>query len=236
MASGSVLLNGVLVEILLEPQTDINVVLGCALHVVNLGAPLVCNVKAEGSKCEEFALDFGSTMVIEFDSGSATLTFREPGPALNFTERGFANEVRHRLGAYSAQRPPSSTTANNKQQSNSIEGAACITTVVQNCDTRAPAHACELISALGNVNSFESAGGEKFCVAKKKSKPRSLQSCPRVESAIGIECIAKQAASGEAMWRQCAASFSTMMRQFQKAPSSFRWEADAQRRTIITKS
>ena len=54
--------------------------------------------------------------------------------------------------------------------------------------------------------------------------------CPNsVEMTIGIESISRRASSGEAMWRQCAASFSTMMRHFQKAPSSFKWEADAER-------
>lgn len=57
----------------------------------------------------------------------------------------------------------------------------------------------------------------------------------RLDSALRLDIseIAKRAASGEAMWRQCAASFSNMMRHLQRSNESFCWRADATGRTII---
>jgi hypothetical protein len=65
---------------------------------------------------------------------------------------------------------------------------------------------------------------------------RSSATPPRIEGILEIAAISKRAASGEAMWRQSAASFSTMMRHLQKTPGAFCWHADEQRRTIIAKS
>ena len=59
---------------------------------------------------------------------------------------------------------------------------------------------------------------------------------PFLNEALEIAAIAQRAAHSEALWRQCAASFSTMMRHLQKSPEHFRWECDANKRTVIMKN
>ena len=224
-----VLFNGKLTAVQIGLQTTIVMPVN-ECHIVNLGSSLMVNLQFEGIGSYTFGLVFGGTVIIElntFHCDYATVSFEKLHPALNFTEKAFSAEVRSLLKGNSSE---------HKENTASVEGATSISKVAEKCFTRKPAHAHTMISSMNDVNSFDGAHGEKLCVAKKSSKPRSLQMCPKVEMTIGIESISRRASSGEAMWRQCAASFSTMMRHFQKAPSSFKWEADAERRTIITKA
>jgi len=207
----------------------------CDCHVVNLGPAFFMEARCGSSGNHSVGLCFGGTAILNFTALPKTpeyevftLLFAPIGPTLNLTERVFASEVRHVLKA---------TADHQHQSSDYIEGAAPVNAIASKCSARRPTHTSEMITSLSDVNSFEGACGEKLCVAKKRSKPRSLHArCPRVEQPAGIDTIARRAANGEALWRQCAASFSTMMRHFQKSPSTFKWESDAEKRTIITKT
>ena len=167
------------------------------------------------------------------------LTFRVLEPALNLTERQFATEVGELLlKSGPANNTTATATATATATTDEI-GALAISCVAQRCseNNRMPTHGCKMIESLDEiVNSFEGQNGEKLCVGKKRSKPRSFCVCPRIEASTGIDAISRRASRGEAIWRQCAASFSTMMRHFQKSPTTFKWESDAKRRTIITRS
>lgn len=218
---------------------------------------------ASPQKRHTFGLEFGGTAIV---SGALALLLSVDslGAPLNFTERAFTAEVRSVLKTTTPQQQQqqqqpstktsssssaslsslsssSSSSSSSSPSSSSIgccDGAAPVDAITERCHTktRAPTHAPSVIKSMVDVNAFEGHNGETLCVAKKRSKPRSLQSCPVVEFPVGIDVIARRAASGETMWRQCAASFSTMMRHFQKSSSCFKWEPDAERRTIITKT
>lgn len=199
------------------------------IHIVNLGPAVV--VEARAAHTHSFVLSYGGTAILtgSDETTEVTLHFESVGPALNFTERTFAQEVRQVLKATAP-----TTTGNNGR---CLEGAAPLTVVAAKCCAPKPTYANEMIASLAEVNSFEGAGGEKLCVAKKRAKPRTLLAqCPRLERGAGIDTIARRASNGEALWRQCAASFSTMMRHFQKSPSVFCWASDADKRTIISRA
>lgn len=204
---------------------------GNNIHIVNVGPPVA--VEARAGCSHSFALSYGGTAIIEFPEGTREITIHldTVGPALNHTEQAFAREVRQVLKAASATSGPTSST------NRCLEGAAPLSVVASKCCARKPTHANEMIASLNEINSFEGAGGEKLCVAKKRAKPRTLAAqCPRLERGAGIDTIARRASNGEALWRQCAASFSTMMRHFQKSPSAFRWASDSEKRTIISRT
>jgi hypothetical protein len=230
------LVNGVLIEMELGHELELAHT-AVEHHIVNLGSPLMLSFACGATFAKHsLGLAFGATVIVMVEpallgtsSFKPTLVVEPLAPALNLTETLFAKEVRHVLGN-------ENHSASSDACSSGVEGAASIKTISSKCNTRKPTHALEVITSMTDVNAFEGHHGEKLCVAKKRSKPRSLQMCPIVENAFGIDFIARRASSGEAMWRQCAASFSTMMRHFQKSPSCFKWEADSERRTIITKA
>lgn len=247
------LVNGFLIEIELGHELELP---RTALehHIVNLGPPLLLSFNCgKNFSKHPLALAFGATVILTVEPELSMAPLFKPtlnvellSPALNLTETSFANEVRNVL-AKGKHSDNTTTTSNDTTTTQAaatrsshgaaaVEGASSITTISNKCNTRKPTHATEIITSMADVNAFEGHQGEKLCVAKKRSKPRSLQMCPVVEAPFGIDFIARRASSGEAMWRQCAASFSTMMRHFQKSPSSFKWEADSERRTIITKA
>lgn len=216
-------------------------------HIVNLSQPLLVSVWSAGSAAgaslpqqrHTFGLEFGGTAVVS-SAAPATLLLSVDslGAPLNFTERAFTAEVRSVLKSTTPQQQQQLSPSSSSSSSCCCEGAAPVDAITERCHTktRAPTHAPSVIKSMADVNAFEGHNGETLCVAKKRSKPRSLQSCPVVDFPVGIDVIARRAASGETMWRQCAASFSTMMRHFQKSSSCFKWEPDADRRTIITKT
>lgn len=229
MSTQRVLINGVLTQGQVGGEIEFSTQTAKDLHIVNLGSPvlLIARVGLQYG-CVNVALRFGGTAIIKIEAQLPSesvirLGFEPIEPTLNFTEKAFTNEVRCVLRGGSE-----------KSITNGIDGAAPVSLVTDRCSTRKPAHAREIVLSMPDVNSFDDARGEKLCVAKKASKPRSLQSCPKIDAATNIDVIARRAVSGEATWKQCAASFSTMMRHFQKAPGSFKWECDAEKRTIIT--
>lgn len=295
----TILINGNLKEIVLQPETVLDVETACDIQIVNLGAPLLLDAvwkkPKQTANLGSFGLAFGGVALIEVvvgekkpqqqeeeeDSSSnnnnttsppsssrtiaATerhhheeeeeeettttltmntaialqLTFRVLEPALNLTERQFANEVGELLLKSGPATTTTTTTTAAAAATTDEIGALAISCVAQRCseNNRMPTHGCKMIESLDEiVNSFEGQNGEKLCVGKKRSKPRSFCVCPRIEASTGIDAISRRASRGEAIWRQCAASFSTMMRHFQKSPTTFKWESDAKRRTIITRS
>lgn len=298
MTHATILINGNLKEIVLLPETVLDVETICDIQIVNLGAPLLLDAvwkkttqaTPSAMNLGSFGLAFGGVALIEVggmttkrqqqqrdeeeevssssgktspssspqiaatpttsdDDGTENhrqtvthdapivlqLTLRVLEPALNLTERQFASEVGELLlksGPATSTTPAAATTCDEI-------GALAISCVAQRCseNNRMPTHGCKMIESLDEiVNSFEGQNGEKLCVGKKRSKPRSFCVCPRIEASTGIDAISRRASRGEAIWRQCAASFSTMMRHFQKSPATFKWESDAKRRTIITRS
>ena len=95
-----------------------------------------------------------------------------------------------------------------------------------------PPHAEQLLYANPHINTFLNQPGsaaaatsssvtDVCCVARKKAKPKYHRRCPAVQTPLGIRGILRRAALGEAAWKQCGATFSTMMRHFQKAPDVF---------------
>lgn len=256
MSCQHLLVNGVLVNVTLEPETSLTVTTRCGLHLVNLGKPCFCVVRRCGiqGSSEGFGLSFGGVAKIECgtteseeDHQTSTekveLVFSLLEPALNFTEIRFAKQVKDVLlqGGSERKQPKEGSVARENKSSTvptSTNGCGALEikgVARHSCaETRCPKHAAEMIAAMGEVNAFDGQNGEKMCVGKKRSKPRSVWMCPRLEGTSRIDVIARRAAIGEAMWRQCGASFSTMMRHFQKSPAMFRWEPDAERRTIIT--
>ncbi len=103
-----------------------------------------------------------------------------------------------------------------------------------------PPHAEQLLFANPHINTFlnQSGGGVAgdggvCCVARKKAKPKYHRRCPVVQAPLGIRGILRRAALSEAAWKQCGATFSTMMRHFQKAPDVFEWKTDDEKRTVI---
>lgn len=238
MSSRRFLFNGVLADVVVSRKTPVQVACNkehrLLFHIVNLGSPCRCLMQHGGSVVE-FGLDFAGTARIEFEEQQpqdqetiTTFVAEELGSELNATEKEFKNDVKQRLI-----NGTTSTSSHHEIAKPCVYGAAKIDNVTNNCGVRKPAHCVEVIAAMCEINSFESCG-EKLCVAKKTSKPRSMFACPRICNVSDINCIARRVSSGEALWRQCAVSFSTMMRQLQKSPSVFKWEADCHRRTIIS--
>lgn len=105
-----------------------------------------------------------------------------------------------------------------------------------------PPHAATLLANDPQINTFvEARGGESSataagrccCVARKKAKPKYHRRCPFVAQRLEIRDALRRAALGEPAWKQCGATFSTMMRHFQKAPDTFEWRTDDEKRTVI---
>ena len=105
-----------------------------------------------------------------------------------------------------------------------------------------PPHAEQLLLTSPQINTFlnnnnalssSDAVGGICCVARKKAKPKYHRRCPFVQAPLNIRGILKRAALGEAAWKQCGATFSTMMRHFQKSPDVFEWKTDNEKRTVI---
>ncbi len=225
MTCQHLLVNGVLVNVTLEPETSLTVTTRCGLHLVNLGKPCFCVVRRCGiqGSSEGFGLSFGGVAKIECgtteseeDHQTSTekveLVFSLLEPALNFTEIRFAKQVKNVLlqGGSERKQPKEGSVAR------------------ENTSSTVP-------TSTNGCGALEIKGVARHsCAETRCPKHGSVWMCPRLEGTSRIDVIARRAAIGEAMWRQCGASFSTMMRHFQKSPAMFRWEPDAERRTIIT--
>jgi hypothetical protein len=100
-----------------------------------------------------------------------------------------------------------------------------------------PPHAAELLASDPQINLFFESTSEPVptccCVARKKAKPKYHRRCPYVASTLDIRGALRRAAMGEPAWKQCGATFSTMMRYFQKTPEAFEWKTDNEKRTVI---
>jgi hypothetical protein len=97
---------------------------------------------------------------------------------------------------------------------------------------RCPRHTETILRQNVAVNVFLADAAAK-CVVRKKAKPRYHRKCPPVRNGNVILDVAKRSAFGEVSWKQCGASFSTIMRHFQKTPREFSWTCDEDNRTII---
>ncbi len=95
-----------------------------------------------------------------------------------------------------------------------------------------PQHAETLLKCNDLVNLFEAAS-MICCVARKKAKPKYHRRLPKIRRPMGIAEIVARSAHCEPTWKQCGATFSTMMRYFQKVPEKFEWRTDEERRTTI---
>lgn len=99
------------------------------------------------------------------------------------------------------------------------------------------------LSGATEISIFPSkAEDERFCVARKG--PSGIQNIWREEKSLSREdclprrnlCISdlvKLASCDGLLWRRSAASFSTMMRYFQKSKSDFCWASNEDSKTII---
>lgn len=212
MSIQTLLLNGALIEV--QVETVELVVEGPFdfFQIVNLGPALVINV----SGVKKIKLEYGGTAVVSVDEnyGGIALTFEDPEATLNFSEKKFANDLRDTL-----RRNGCAEELEEEEE-----------------DPRRPRHASEVIQTLPDVNMFAGSRGEKRCVAKKRSRANGALggSWPRIEmGGGGVEEITRRTSHGEAVWRKCAASFSTMMRHFQKAAHMYQWGPGADNQTII---
>lgn len=146
---------------------------------------------------------------------------------------------------------------------NASEGAPALAALLGSVAQRqwVPAHAVELLASCPQLNLFEerppattppkgsdNGGGSTpaaapaspssapsllYCVARKKAKPLYHRRCPRIETTLRINGILQRAVLGEPAWKQCGATFSTMMRHFQKSPAMFKWTTDGEKHTVI---
>jgi hypothetical protein len=114
---------------------------------------------------------------------------------------------------------------------NTKEGAPKLSHLLQT-SRWLPQHAETLLKCNDLVNLFETAS-MVCCVARKKAKPKYHRRLPKIRVAMTIREIAARSAHCEPTWKQCGATFSTMMRYFQKVPDKFEWRTDDERRTTI---
>ena len=89
-----------------------------------------------------------------------------------------------------------------------------------------------MLLAAPGVNVFETQGETHF-VLRKAAKPRYHRRCPRLSKRAGVRQTLQRAIGGETPWKQCGATFSTMMRHFQKQSDIFAWQTDCEKQTTI---
>jgi hypothetical protein len=175
-----------------------------AVHLVALDGCSV-TVAAQGKQPEAIGLTAGGVFCCECDE-SIIFTFEQP-LALNATESGFLEAALDRLSK-----------ADRKPHLHSIRNPAV--------------QSAALLHSAAGVNVFESAG-ETCCVVKKTAKPRYHRRCPKVKARATVWETLRRASSGETPWKQCGATFSTMMRHFQKSTAAFSWKTDDEKQTTI---
>lgn len=73
-------------------------------------------------------------------------------------------------------------------------------------------------------------------VARKKAKPKYHRRCPYVSASLDVRGTLRRSSLGESAWKQCGATFSTLMRFFQKSPDLFEWKTDGEKHTVIKHS
>lgn len=218
MASQPVLINGNLLSVSLDPVCEIKGTFCCDIHVVNVGTR-TCIISIHlgtFNPSQEFTVDCGGVALVRnSEQMSTTITFREVECPLNFTERLFTSTVRNTL-----------------QHRN--EGAVHVSKFLQD----GPMHAKQILACMNDVNTFR-CGGETLCVSKSKhntasNKQQQTHRCPKICKSEGISDIAQKSCAGDAAWKQCGASFSMMMRHFQRSPALFKWHSNSKKQTIIT--
>jgi len=215
----AILINGELFTLCGSFSVSVAVESNCPIHVVSFGAVRTVAVRnAQGFLLSSSKLSDGESTCLDEHNGGVMEITSEPSTSFqNRTETAFVSAIVTALFA-----PKDSGTTLPKLLGEL--GAS-----------RIPPHALQLICANEMLNLFE-AGGSVCCTSRKKARARFHRRCPKLNKFCDMEQISSRSAIGEPMWRQCGASFSTMMRQFQKAPSMFKWKSDEEKRTIIARA
>lgn len=195
-------------------------------------------------------------------SSSLTLVFSKLKPTLNKTEVDFKSEIAARLSnQYQANADDEGASkfgassisgmaksCQSRAPLHACEMIACMSEVnsfkgadgEHLCVANKRNHAATSSNPLpqiANTTTTTSSVTKKNTSHANGRANSATQLPPRIDGTFfDIAAISKRAASGEAIWRQCAASFSTMMRHLQKSHGAFCWHADERRRTVIARS
>jgi hypothetical protein len=224
-----VLANGVLHRLSVGPGNAAQVAVPCAttkrLHAIFWGSPgIVVSALAPDNHvvCWDKRFDDGEGSIeIEAEAASwLTLRFDVPSGPVNSREREYIDKVSTLLNGTSCKRA----------------GATRVDETVQHASGVPTQFADKILLASSHICRFDAADGESCCATRKPSKGR-VEAAPASpgEIAMSIETIASKTSSPEPAWKQSAASFSTMMRYFQRKRAEFEWATDCDSQTMIAR-
>jgi hypothetical protein len=221
-----VLANGVLHRLSVAPGNAAEVAVPCAttnrLHAIFWGAPsvVVSALAADNRVVWDKRFDGEGSIETEAKAPWLTLRFEVPIGPVNSREREYIDKVSTLLNGTSCKRT----------------GATRVDETVQHA-SGVPTHfADKILLASSHICRFDAADGESCCATRKPSKGR-VEAAPASpgEIAMSIETIASKTSSPEPAWKQSAASFSTMMRYFQRKRAEFEWATDCDSQTMIAR-
>lgn len=181
------------------------------LHIVALRVVFV-NVSSPDSKVLRL-MGEGECMILQTCAGTVNIEVIENVRFTNVAESKFTETVKSMLSDCHETAPPIQR----------------LLSQFPSC----PVFARELLSTEPGLSVFES-DGEAFCIARKRAKPRYHRKLPKITSSIDVREMLRRSFQRESSWKQSGATFSTMMRHFQKTPQRFSWTtADDHKTTII---
>jgi hypothetical protein len=150
-------------------------------------------------------------------------TFRTPSPMMlvispvlptsNYSELAFAASATQRL-------------------KDTKLGAVALESLCRSVGRWMPPHVPTLLAHDKTLHTFAT-GTQVYCVARKQAPPLHYRKLPPLVKRSGIREIAVCLCNGEPSWKQCSATFSTMMRHLQKAPHKFKWHTNQESKTTL---
>lgn len=184
---------------------------GCDIHAVSCAErPMIMRITSSIESAVRVRLAPGESVVLEHTGGLFAFAAYVSEPCVNKDEQKFVKKVVRAL----------KIRTESARELKAILGG------------KVPSQALLLITNTPEINLFES-NETKKCVVRKQPKPKYHRRCPKVKE-CSIGGFARRANNGEPLWRQCGASFSTIMRHFQKSPDEFRWRTDEDNRTMLS--
>jgi len=111
-------------------------------------------------------------------------------------------------------------------------GAVCASDLIGGKPSPISHEAPAILHSCQDIRSFKGPASE-CCVARKAGRARPSRRCPPVRGMFRVDAIFKRCSNGDPAWRQSAATFSTMMRFFQKARPQFCWATGTLNQTTI---
>jgi hypothetical protein len=180
------------------------------LHIVALRV-LVVNVSSPNFKLRRL-MDEGECLVQENCLGTVNIEAIENIRSMNVSEAKFTETVKSMLSDCHETAPPIQRL---------LSQFSCC-----------PVFARELLATESGLSVFES-NGESFCIARKRAKPRYHRRLPKIINPIDVREILRRSFQRDSSWKQSGATFSTMMRHFQKTPQRFSWSTAEDHKTTI---